>query len=178
MKCSNIVFLFSILLFILTPLSYASDNSGATAFTQEDRERLIRLEVTMKEFKESVDKRFNNLREDMNKRFEQVDKRFEDLREDMNKRFEQVDKRFEQVDKRFEQMMNFLWIIVTIFVAIMAANIGFAYWDRRTIIRKSTDEAISRIEKEGKLTDLIKALRELASKDQNLADILRKFHLF
>jgi len=113
----------------------------------------------MKEFKESVDKRF----EQVDKRFEQVDKRFEDLREDMN--------------KRFDQMMNFLWIIVTIFVAIMAANIGFAYWDRRTIIRKSTDEAIARIEKEGKLTDLIKALRELASKDQNLADILRKFHL-
>ncbi len=152
MKCSNIVFLFNILLLILTPLAYASDNSGATAFTQEDRERLIRLEVTMKEFKESVDKRF-----------EQVDKRFEDLREDMN--------------KRFDQMMNFLWIIVTIFVAIMAANIGFAYWDRRTIIKRSTDEAIARIEKEGKLTDLIKALRELASKDQNLAEILRKFHL-
>jgi hypothetical protein len=152
MKYIRFAFLFNILIFLLTPLTYASDNSGATSFTQEDRERLIRLEVTMKEFKESVDKRF-----------EQVDKRFEDLREDMN--------------KRFDQMMNFLWIIVTIFVAIMAANIGFAYWDRRTIIKRSTDEAIARIEKEGKLTDLIKALRELASKDQNLADILRKFHL-
>jgi hypothetical protein len=131
---------------LLSTLSYASDNSNTYTFTQEDRERLIRLEVTLKEFKESVDKRFNDLREDMN--------------------------------KRFDQMMNFLWIIVTIFVAIMAANIGFAYWDRRTIIKRSTDEAIARIEKEGKLTDLIKALRELASKDQNLADILRKFHLF
>ncbi len=145
MKCIKFVFLFNILLFILSPLSYASNNSNTSTFTQEDRERLIRLEVTMKEFKESVDKRFNDLREDMN--------------------------------KRFDQMMNFLWIIVTIFVAIMAANIGFAYWDRRTIIKRSTDEAIARIEKEGKLTDLIKALRELASKDQNLADILRKFHL-
>jgi hypothetical protein len=166
MKYIKFVFLFNVLLFILSPLSYASNNSGATAFTQEDRDRLIRLEVTMKEFKESVDKRFDQI----DKRFEQFDKRFEDLREDMNKRFEQV-------DKRFDQMMNFLWIIVTIFVAIMAANIGFAYWDRRTIIKRSTDEAIARIEKEGKLTDLIKALRELASKDQNLADILRKFHL-
>jgi chaperonin cofactor prefoldin len=32
-----------------------------------------------------------------------VDKRFEQMRTDMDKRFEQVDKRFEQVDKRFEQ---------------------------------------------------------------------------
>ena len=53
-------------------------------FTQEDRERLIRLEATLKTF------------------MEQVDKRFSDLRSDMNKRFEQVDKRFEQVDRRFE----------------------------------------------------------------------------
>ena len=35
--------------------------------------------------------------------FDRMDKRFEEVREDMNKRFEQVDKRFEQIDKRFEQ---------------------------------------------------------------------------
>jgi uncharacterized membrane protein len=152
MKEVILILLMTIFLQTAPSILFAAENTNATAVTQEDRERLIRLEVTMKEFKESVDKRF-----------EQVDKRFTELREDMN--------------NRFDQMMNFLWILVTIFAAIMAANIGFAYWDRRTIIKKSTDEAISRIEKEGKLTDLIKALRELASKDQNLADILRKFHL-
>ncbi|MBW2098577.1 MAG: hypothetical protein JRG77_07210 [Deltaproteobacteria bacterium] len=73
----------------------------------------------------------------VDKRFEGIDKRFEELRQDMNKRFEQVDKRFEQVDKRFEQMMNFMWILASIFAAMTVANIGFAYWDRRTIIRKA-----------------------------------------
>jgi hypothetical protein len=110
-------------------------------FTQEDRERLIRLEATLKVF------------------------------------MEQVDKRFEQVDKRFEQMMTFLWILVAIFTTLTAVVIGFAYWDRRTIIRKARDEAIEIIEKEGKLTDLIKALRKLASENKKLADVLRSFDL-
>lgn len=34
-------------------------------FTQEDRERLIRLEVTLKEFKDSVDKRFEEYSKQM-----------------------------------------------------------------------------------------------------------------
>ena len=135
-------------------------------FTQQDRERLIRLEATLKTFMEQVDRRF-----------EQVDKRIADLRADMNKRFEQVDKRFEQVDRRFEQVTNFLWMLVAIFTALTAANIGFAYWDRRTIIRKARDEAIERIEREGRLVDLIGALRELAKEDRRLAEILRGFRL-
>ena len=47
---------------------------------------------------------------------------------------EQTDKRFEQVNKRFDQIMNFLWILTAIFTTLTATVIGFAYWDRRTII--------------------------------------------
>ena len=137
-----------------------------TSFTQEDRERLVRLEATLKVFMQQVDKRFTELREDMNKRFEQVDKRFE-----------QVDKRFEQVDKRFEQMMNFLWMLVGIFTTLTGVVIGFAYWDRRTIVRKARDEAIEAIEKEGRLSDLIMALRKLASEEKKVAVVLRSFGL-
>ena len=136
---------------------YAGDG-----FTQKDRELLIELRVKMIE----IDKRF----EQVDKRFEQVDKRFEELREDMNKRFEQV-------DKRFEQMFNFLWIITGIFTAIMVGNIGFAYWDRRTIIKKAKDETIAEIEKEGRVRDLINALREVAKNNQEIAKILRQFNL-
>ena len=84
----------------------------------ELRERMIRVEEELKnqrelmmQFMQQVDKRFEEMRIDMDKRFEQVDKRFEqvdkrfeEMRIDMDKRFEQVDKRFEQVDKRFEMM--------------------------------------------------------------------------
>ncbi len=88
---------------------------------------------------------------------EQTDKRFEELKADMNKRFEQV-------DKRFDQMTNFLWMLVAIFTALTAAVIGFAYWDRRTIIRKASDEAIERINREGRWKDLLNALIELSKK--------------
>ena len=132
-------------------------------FTQEDRERIIRLETTLTLFMEATDQRFIELREDMNirflelredmnkrfeqvdKRFEQVDKRFEQVDkrfEDMNNRFEQVDKRFEDMNNRFAQMMNTLQLIAGIFTVLTLGVIGFAYWDRRTIIRKAKEETL------------------------------------
>jgi len=163
-----------ILVFMFFPgLSFG----GEGGFTQEDRERLIKLEATLQTFMEQTNKRFEELREDTNKRFTE-------LREDMNKRFEQVDKRFEQVDKRFEQvdkrfeeMMTFLKIIVGIFTTLVAVVIGFAYWDRRTIIRKAREETVEYLEREGKVRRLIEALRELAKKDKELAEVLRSFGL-
>ena len=176
-------------------------------FTQEDRERIIRLETTLTLFMEATDQRFEQvdkriveLREDMNKRFEQVDKRIVELREDMNKRFEQIDKRFEQVDMRFEQMMNTLQLIAGIFTVLTLGVIGFAYWDRRTIIRKAKHEtletlereaapkeeaiidravaqAVREIKKDNRLQDLIAALRKLAATDPPLANVLKEFHL-
>ena len=107
------------------------------SFTQEDRDRMIRLETNM----EATDKRITDLREDLNRRFAE-------LREDMN--------------KRFEQMFSFLWIITGIFTTLTLGVIGFAFWDRKTAIRKSKEETIEEIEREGRLRDLINALRELA----------------
>ncbi len=126
------------------------------AFTQEDRDRLIRVEVKL---------------EEIDKRFEQIDKRFE-----------QVDKRFEQVDKRFDQMMNFMWMLTTIFVAITGVTIGFALWDRRTMIRpfeikvKEIEEMIEEID-EGKMEKLLGALRHLAQTDIAIANVLKKFSI-
>ena len=114
------------LIFVMSLVSVCFAESG---FSQEDRDRLIRMEATLQVFMQQVDKRF-----------EQVDKRFEELREDMNKRFEQV-------DKRFDQMMTFLWILAVIFTALVAAVIGFAYWDRRTIIRRAKEEAIEEMKR-------------------------------
>jgi ElaB/YqjD/DUF883 family membrane-anchored ribosome-binding protein len=150
---------------LLSPVCYAE-----SGFTQADRDRLIRLEATLQTFMQQVDKRFEELREDMNKRFEQVDKRFEELREDMNKRFEQV-------DKRFEQMMTFLWILAGIFTALVAAVIGFAYWDRRTIIRRAKEEAVEEMKRDGLLKNIIQVLKDIAPDNPKLAESLRKYNL-
>ena len=111
-----------------------------------------RLESTIKDFKESNDKRFVELREDMNKRFEQM-------------------------DKRFEQMFTFLWMIVGIFTTMTVSVIGFAYWDRRTIIAKAKEETIAEIEKDGKVKNLVSTFRELAKSDSEVAKVLRQFNL-
>jgi len=106
-----------------------------------------------------------------------VDQRISIFEKSIDKRFEQIDKRFEQIDKRFGDMFTFLWIITAIFTALTLGNMGFAYWDRRTIIRKAKAETTEEIEKEGRLRDLIKALRELSKTDQQLAQVLKNFNL-
>lgn len=121
-------------------------------YTLEDRDRLIRIETSLKEFKEFVDKRF-----------------------------EQADKRVEQLDKRFEQIINFIWMLVAIFVGIAGTTIGFAIWDRRSMIRPF-ETTVRKIECELKLEkhrveSLILSLRELAKKDEDVSAILKKFNL-
>ena len=197
-------------------------------FTQEDRERIIRLETTLTLFMEATDQQFIELREDMNirfielredmnkrfeqadKRFAQVDQRFEDINnrfedinnrfEDINNRFEDINNRFEDMNKRFEQMMNTLQLIAGIFTVLTLGVIGFAYWDRRNIIRKAKEEtletlageaapkeqatidqavaqAVQEIKKDQRLPDLLSALRKLAATDPPLANVLKEFHL-
>ena len=73
------------------------------------RERIVRVEEELKHQRELMlqgfeasNKRFEELRADMNKLFEQVDKRLEQV----DKRFEQIDKRFEQIDKHLTIITN------------------------------------------------------------------------
>ncbi len=185
--------IFNILLlafFIFTPsYLFASDNNEKmpplpTGLSKDTQFIIYYVDKKLEILQREMDKRFEILQREMDKRFEQVDKRFEILQREMDKRFEQVDKRFEQVDKRFEQMnkrfeemFTFLWILAGIFTSLTAVVIGFAYWDRRTIIRQATNEAIERIEKEGKLQDFIMALRAFARKNSEFAEILKQFNL-
>ena len=93
-------------------------------------------------------------------------------------KMEEIDKRFEQVDKRFEDMFNFFYILSGIFTALVVVVIGFAYWDRRTMIREARREAIEFMEKEGILRRLMDALKDLAKDDDKMAEAFRKYNLF
>ncbi len=176
------------LLFVIACFSNAVTifpaHAGGDSFTQKDREALIRIDERLNQ----IDKRF----EQIDKRFEQVDKRFaelrqdmnrrfEELRQDINKRFEQVDKRFEQVDKRFESMQNLMMAIVGAFAAIVAVSIGFAIWDRRTMVRPFEDK-MKKIEDDivsdrKRLERLFEVLRNYARNHPDLADILKQFSI-
>ncbi len=174
-----VVLLFAITCFF-NAFAVSSAEAGGDSFTQKDRELLIRIDERLNQVDkrfEQVDKRF----EQVDKRFEQVDKRIDELRQDMNKRFEQVDKRFEQVDKRFESLQNLMMAIVGAFAAIVAVAIGFAIWDRRTMVRPFEDK-VKKIENDivsdrKRLESLFEVLRNYAEKHPDLADILKQFSI-
>ncbi|MBI3301116.1 MAG: hypothetical protein HYZ72_03425 [Deltaproteobacteria bacterium] len=144
---------------VLVCLAGRAARAEEVPYTLEDRARLIRLEATLREFKESVDKRF-----------EQIDKRLEEFQKSVDRRFEQVDKRFEQIDKRFEQIMTFMWILASVFGGLVAATIGFAVWDRRTALAPALRRSRELEDREERIE---RALRELAQKDPNVAEALR-----
>ena len=160
---------------------------GFSLTPSEERQLLkdiAEIKATLKTFMNQTNKRFEELRQDMNERFRQIDKRLDEFREDMNERFRQIDKRFEQVDKRFEQTNRELDRLVNIMVGIFAgqialvvAVIGFAWWDRRTIIRKAREETIDYLEREGKLKKITEVLREMAKTNRELEELLRKHGL-
>jgi len=129
------------IIFCLSSIALA----GEGGFTQKDRELLIRLEERLNQMDkrfEQVDKRFeqvNKMFEQVDKRFEQIELRISELREDMNKRFEELredmNKRFEQVDQRFEAMIQLMIAIIGAFAGLVVMSIGFAIWDKRSMIR-------------------------------------------
>ena len=150
-------FRFFLLIPLSLPLFCASVLAQEVTLSREDRDRLVRIEEKLEAFIDSTNQRFDDLHADMNARFEQVDKRFEELRADMNARFKQVDQRFaelradmntrfEQVDKRFEEQQSFLQMIVAAFAGLVAVVIGFALWDRRTMIKAARQELQEKLE--------------------------------
>ena len=101
-------------------------------------------------------------------------KAIDQLREDMNAQFGRIEA---QLDRMFQLILA----VLGAFVALAGATIGFALWDRRTMIRpfeskvREIEEGISRDRR--RLHDLLEALRALSQKDEKVAEVLRQFQL-
>ena len=71
--------------------------------------------------------------------------------------------------------------ILATFGAIVAVAISFALWDRRTMIRPFEDKVAKVEEKiagnKKQIKSLIEAMRELASSNPKVAEVLRSFSL-
>jgi len=93
------------------------------------------------------------------------------LRE-MDKRFEAMDKRFEAMDRRFDQLNNLIIGIIGAFSAIVAVTIGFAIWDRRSMIRPFEDKVEELRKTDQKFLEILKTL---AREDKKLAEVLKSF---
>ncbi len=101
--------------------------------------------------------------------------------EQLNNRIEDINKRIEDTNKRIDDLMNFRWMLAGIFSAITAVTIGFALWDRRTMIRPLEDKVKSMkkdiLENKEKVQKLIETLRELAKEDEKVARLLKYMNL-
>ena len=82
---------------------------------------------------------------------------------------------------QFDRLHQLILGILGAFVALAGATIGFALWDRRTMIRpfeskvREIEEDISRDRQ--RLHALLEALRTLGQKDEKVAEVLRQFQL-
>jgi archaellum component FlaC len=121
-------------------------------------------------------------------RFQQVDDRFQQV----DDRFQQVDDRFQHVDSRFDQlearldrqfdrMHDLMLGLLAAFSVLTASTIGFAVWDRRSMLRPleaAVVELGSRAEAErGRVDTIVEALRSFGRSDHRVAEILRRLRL-
>jgi len=154
---------FVLCLIILLSTSIPSISLGIEAAPRISDKEIIERLTRIEEGQKAI------LRE-MDKRFEAVDRRFEAV----DRRFEAVDKRFEDINNRFDQLIKVFIGIIAAFAAIVAVTIGFAIWDRRTVLRpvvEKTDIIRARGDK------LEQAIREYAKVEPKMAEILRSLGL-
>ncbi|SPD74039.1 conserved hypothetical protein [uncultured Desulfobacterium sp.] len=85
------------------------------------------INSNLKEFRNDVDRRFQELRGEMDDRFKQVDRRFEQV----DKRFEQmivsIDRLSEKLDQRDERQRNFTLRLFTIAISISIIGVLGAF---------------------------------------------------
>ena len=130
---------------------------------REIAERLTRLEEGQGGLREAV----HQLRADMNRQNEQLRADMRQLRLDL--------------DRQFTRQAQLTLAVLAAFTALVAAIIGFALWDRRTMIRPF-ERAVRSLEEDiggnrRRLEALLDALRVLGQRDPAVAGVLRDFHL-
>ena len=64
--------------------------------------------------------------------------------ESINRRFTEQRK---DINQRFEQVMLTLQMIAAVFTAFFLAMLGYAWWDRRTIVRKAKEDTLEALAK-------------------------------
>lgn len=168
---------------VLSLLFSAPCHAYETASPLTDREiieRLTRLEEGQNTLRAEIranSEAIAQLRADMIAQFARVDAQFTRI----DAQFTRIDAQFTRIDGQFAQMQQLLLGIVGAFAAIVAVTIGFAIWDRRSMIRpfeskvKDIEDEISNNRQ--RLHALFEALRALSLQDQKVAEVLKRFDL-
>ncbi|MEJ5172999.1 MAG: hypothetical protein WHT47_04740 [Hydrogenothermaceae bacterium] len=140
--------IFLLRLILIIPLIYTCYANGVE-FSQEDRDRIIRLEENQRYLQKQIDdtkSEIKNLRDEI-----------KELRADI--------KNSEDSLKTF-----ILWGFGILFSG-MGILIGFVLWDRRTAVEPVSKKVKELEEREDKIE---KVLKELAKKDPKMQEILKE----
>ena len=140
------------LVVFLFPALLSAVETAPRISDREIVERLTRVETEIQAVREAIEQNRSDLQQ---------------LREDMN--------------AQFDRISNHMDVMLGVFAALTAATIGFAIWDRRTMVRpfesKVKSIEASRAWNTERLHALLEALRAAGKTDPNTAEVLRKFHL-
>ncbi len=152
---------------------------------REIAERLTRLEKGQSALRTEM----GQLRADMNRLREDMNRQNQHLREDMNRQNqqlradmgEQIAQLRADMNTQFERQFRLTLALLGAFTGLLAATIGFALWDRRSLTRPFEDK-IKSLEDEfatnrPRLQALLESLRRLSQRDPELAAVLKSFNL-
>ena len=84
--------------------------------------------------------------------------------ESTNRRFTE---QREDINQHFEQVMLTLQMIAAVFTAFFLAMLGYAWWDRRTIVRKAKEDTLEALAK-------TEESRKNALMEQVVAEVIRR----
>ena len=156
-------------LLVLSSPAWAVEPAPALT-DREIVERLTRLEEGLQGVRDAI----QQLRADI----QQLRADMQHLREDMNRQNQHLR---EDMDKQFARQFRLTLAVLGAFTALVVAIIGFALWDRRTMIRpfertvRSLEEDLSTNRQ--RVEALLAALRSVSQRDPEVANVLKQFNL-
>ncbi len=174
----NRFFLGWVLAVLLLPSPVGAVEAAPALTDREIAERLTRLETRLDEGLQGLRADIQQLRADMDKQNQQLRADMGQLREDMNRQNQQLR---EDMNLQFARQFRLTLALLGAFSALVAAIIGFALWDRRTMLRPlertvtglSEDLSSNR----QRLEALLDALRALGQHNPEVANVLKQFNL-
>ena len=181
---------------VVLPAPVGAADSPVTSADREIIERLTRVETRLdgleegikqlradmtlqnQQLRADINRQNQQLREDMQLQNQQLreDMQLQNqhLREDMQQLREDLNS---QLDRHFQLILGVLGAFTLMFVSIL----GFAIWDRRTMVRPFADKMKSLeddLSTKGRRLDVIlDALRSLGQRDERVAAILKRLNL-
>ena len=181
----NRFFLCWIVVVLLLPNPVWAVEAAPALTDREIAERLTRLETRLDEGLQGLRADIQQLRadmgqlrQDMNQQNQQQREDMGQLREDMNRQNQQLR---EDMNLQFARQFRLTLALLGAFSALVAAIIGFALWDRRTMLRPLERTVTSLTEdlssNRQRLEALLDALRTLGQRNPEVARVLKQFNL-